>query len=335
MPLGAARTAQYANFWNQGVGMPVSFEVNFAAPGGFAHYIWPMTTGDKGVSMLNNANWDFTTTGAPTTWGSFFACMIYIPNGYFTALSGNTNLRFIDSTQFFDPISGFTSVGCDFSLHKLNTSDTFWTLRAGVNGTSDQQLTTAQTTAIQGRWIAVFHSMYDSTANYTSWTGGSGTGAFNNYQRVVFADVATGELISKHDWIQSFASGSTQPAQSGWVGASDYVSNGPSGGVRGIDIKFIPVYTSNSSLRSGNWWFAMGSTMDPLDEYTSYCQQGTWNASEDPYLYIPARNSTDWVNSTTYYRVIMSADSRFQPSSAGATAVESNGVAATPTLVYL
>lgn len=338
MPLGAARTAQYANFWSTGVGMPVDFAVDFAAPGGFAHYAWPLTASSSQVAMLNNGNWAFTTTSAPTTWGSLFACMIYIPTGYFSSLSGNDALTFFSSTQFFDAYGtgSWTSNQGFLQLYKNQTSDTFWQIRAGGGGNnSNENLTAAQTTALEGQWIAVIHSMYDSTTNYTSWTGGSGTGSFTIYNRLVFANAATGALINKFDFRTEYNSSNEEPMKSSYKGRSNFVTNGPVAGVPGIDIKFMSQFVGNTNLKAVNWWFLMGSTQDPSSVYGDYCAQGTWASSETPYAYLPVRDSADWVNKTTFYRPTVTAASRFQGSGGAESSFETSTATPTPTLVYI
>lgn len=342
MPLGAARTAQYANFWNTGTSMPVNLTVDFAATGGFSHYYWPMTVtpgNNNQVVMYNNANWDFTTTSAPTTWGSFFACMIYIPTGYFASCAGNDAIDFWNSTQFFDAYGSGSWTSCSGSLEfiKNDTSDTYWQLRPAIGGQNpNYDLTAAQTTAIEGKWVALLHSVYDSTTNYTSWTGGTGTGSFNAYHRVVAVDVVTATVIWKVDFIMEYDSGNAEPAQSSWKGRSDFVTNGPAGGVAGIDIKFFSRYDKvDSNFKAVNWWFAMGSTMDPYTVYDDYCIEGTWTTTESPYAYLPLRDSSDWVNKTTFYRPKVTTTSRFQGTSGAESPCETSTATPTPTLVYL
>ena len=338
MPLGGAQTAQYANFWNQGVAMPVSFEVDFAAPGGFSHYAWPMTTGSGAVNMYNNANWDFTTSGAGTAWGNFYAGMIYMPPGYFASTSNNDAIEFYNSTLRFDAFGAGSWTSVAGFAQIINNSAGGWVLRSGTsNNNIDYVLTAAQTTALEGRWIAVLISQYDTTSNYTSWTGGSGTGDFNTYHRWVFADVVTGELIGKYDVPLSYTSGSggVEPSQTAFVGRSDYVTNGPVAGVAGIDIKFLDRFNQpDVDLKSINWWYNMGGTQDPLGVYEAYCQQGTWDSGESPYVYFPMRNSGDWINATTFYRLAPSADSRFFASGANQP-FETTTATPTPTLVYV
>lgn len=329
--LGLARHAQMAG-WGT---IPPSFVATGTAAmntsSGFERYYWPIagTGADNGLGMSYQGPWNYDGTSASTSIGHFTAQHLYIPLTALTNAAENDTINIWSKQLSFDS-SQSQSIYGNFILNRTvnGSSQPHYQFQVNIDNYFPIQSTWNDYShgfqaSWYDRWIVILQSTYHTTANYTSWSSMNTISGYDvyRYHRIVVADPLTGELLAKYD--------ATEGLLNDWIGNKLYWKgyaaytnniNNASYTTPSIDTAICTTGmwgdpSVGVGIATNGYWFAFGSTLDPLQEYQNYAGSGVYTTSERPYWYIPTLNASDWVDADPYWQPTVTANSRFQPNS--------------------
>ena len=302
MPLGAARTAQYANFWNQGpnffnsetFGMTMDISKSFAAFPAYTfqcsntdnafytniEYAWTAAT----VDITSQASWDNNRWMDQWTWR--------IPNQWFTDFFSSANSKQLwKHTWGWDASDVFES---QVTFGRNSGGNYYWSYSESGVFVADEIIyrygTTTPVTAsdLQDRWITVVGSRMRRT-DFVSYTG---AGTDPDAYRIMIADCLTGEIIAQTD-MDSFNQANDLPP----IKTEPLIYSGKQS--RGTDAswRYDAIGSATSWTGTSNWdiagpWTVWGAAYDPLNEILWIGNgQAITQKGITPWIYIDGRTS--------------------------------------------
>lgn len=335
--LGAARTAAVAGWGEIAPAFVSRVTTTTQLLGGFAGYPYENYQGSKG--SLQPQDWTYDGTGASTTaWGSFSAQTMYIPTAAFEACEsyGNGAVINLFRADFFDDTYSF--LGISPNLQYSGTTG-IWALNANAPGGNGYFTDSFDAATLFGdRWVTWLISVYMTDAFYSNWTGGTGTYYFRAYAY----DTFTGETIWNSDQVGSNSdTGFTSLYKS--YSAVYGINDRGSGQVGfGCDVlsQFWPGSSPNplTQIKLANFWFNMGSNLDPAEESLNFRGFATPGVAETPWLWINPRNSGDWEAGVSNYYIDNDASARISGGTSGPSPGYDwtfSSIQYTPALTYL
>lgn len=302
MPIGAARTAQYSNFWNQGpnyfnsetFSMTMDINKAFAA---FPAYTFQCSNTDNAyytnidyawtagtVDTTNKSSWNTGRWMDQWTWR--------IPNQWFTTFFGSANSKELWKHEWGFGTSDFFQAYVAFG--RDSGGNYYWRYTESGIFLNDKIIykygTTTPVTAsdLQDRWITVVGSRMART-DFASYTG-SGTDA-SGY-RIMIADCLTGEIIAKTD-MDSFTNTNTLPAVTSYTTIySGKQSRGTDPSWRYDAIGGATTWTGTSNWDIAGPWTVWGAAYDPLNEILWIGNgQAITQKGITPWIYIDGRTA--------------------------------------------
>lgn len=302
MPIGAARTAQLSNFWNQGpnyfntntFALNMNISKSFAA---FPAYTFQCSNTDNAyytnidyawtagtVDTTNKSSWNQHRWMDQWTWR--------IPNQWFTTkFASAASYTLWEHSWTFNTSSSYTVI---VKLGKDSGGNYYWNYDESGIFLADQIIykygTTTPITAsdLQDRWITVVGSRMART-DFASYTG-SGTDTYG--YRIMIADCITGEIIAKTDF-ESFNEVDTLPDINNYSTIySGKQSPGADPSWRYDAIGGAVSWTGTSNWDIAGPWTVWGAAYDPLDSILWIGNgQALTQSSVTPWIYIDGRTA--------------------------------------------
>ena len=292
--LGANRTALLAG-WSGG-DPTFTARPNFTVVTGGQSPGYPYlgTSSAFSDTLINNTGWSYSGTSAPSGWGSFLAVNVYLPDISDTIRI--SQLRTISSTNNFP-----------WELDVTSTSSTTFDINLGYGGPTMSIRAGLTKSTYTNRWLTVVASLYNTSANYATWTGGTNTDTYPFYGRVVVVDNATNTILTQGD-------NSAGSSASGYAnilnGTNNWVPT-QSGSDYGLEWQFGEQgNTGVAGIGMANPWFAFGGTLDPAAQYGQFVGFVTPSVGISPVLYHSMKSAGDYTASGGQYYIAEGTGSR-------------------------
>lgn len=317
--LGANRTALLAG-WSGGeptfTARP-SFVTAFQgqSPG----YPYLGTSGAFSNTLVNNTGWSYSGTSAPSGYGYFLAFNVYLPD-----ISDTIRLSQLRTTS--------STISYPWELSFASVTSTTFDINLGYGGPTMGIKNGLTKSAYTNRWLTVVASLYNTSANYATWTGGSNSDTYPFYGRVIVFDNTTNTILTQGD----ASAGSTDSGFANMLDGTNTWAPSQSGSDYGLEWLFGQQgATGIAGLGFANPWFAFGGTLDPAAQYRQFVGFVTPNVGISPVLYHSMRASGDYTANGGVYYIAEGTGSRITGGTTVSDPTKTQNTTNAPALTYI